>query len=37
MQEIKVLVPEERVVEFYEMFGRWLAGSSDIELGLQLR
>ena len=27
MQEIKVLVPEERVPEFYEMFGRWLAGT----------
>ncbi|NES14591.1 MULTISPECIES: DUF6416 domain-containing protein [Micromonospora] len=26
MQEIKVLVPEERIPEFYEMFGRWLAG-----------
>lgn len=26
MQEIKVLVDEARVAEFYEMFGRWLAG-----------
>jgi hypothetical protein len=26
MQEVKVLVPEDRVPEFYEMFGRWLAG-----------
>jgi hypothetical protein len=28
MQEIKVLVDEARIAEFYEMFGRWLAGKS---------
>ena len=28
-QEVKVLVPVERVAEFYEMFGRWLAGRAD--------
>jgi hypothetical protein len=28
-QEVKVLVPVERVAEFYEMAGRWLAGRAD--------
>jgi len=28
-QQVKVLVPVERVAEFYEMFGRWLAGRAD--------
>ncbi|MDX6287614.1 MAG: hypothetical protein QOG53_3099 [Frankiales bacterium] len=29
MVEVKVLVPGERVPDFYEMFGRWLAGTAD--------
>jgi hypothetical protein len=28
MQEIKVLVPGERVAEFYQFFGSWLAGDA---------
>lgn len=28
MIEVKVLVDEARVAEFYEMFGRWLAGGT---------
>lgn len=31
-QEVKVLVPVERVAEFYEMVGRWLAGPADAEI-----
>lgn len=31
MQEIQVLVPDERVAEFYEMFGRWLAGADSTD------
>jgi len=30
MQEVTVLVPEERMAEFYEMFGRWLAGTDVV-------
>jgi Family of unknown function (DUF6416) len=31
LQEVKVLVPVERVAQFYEMVGRWLAGPADGE------
>jgi len=31
-QEVKVLVPVERVAEFYEMVGRWLARPADAEM-----
>jgi hypothetical protein len=33
MQEIKVLVPEERVAEFYQFFGAWLAGAAAPAVG----
>jgi hypothetical protein len=32
MQEIKVLVDEARLPEFYEMYGRWLAGKPADEV-----
>lgn len=31
LQEVSVLVPTERVAQFYEMVGRWLAGPADKE------
>jgi len=32
LQEVRVLVPVERVAQFYEMVGRWLAGPADGEI-----
>ena len=31
LQEVRVLVPVERVAQFFEMVGRWLAGPADGE------
>jgi hypothetical protein len=31
MHEVKILVPEERIPEFYGMVGRWLAGSGALD------
>lgn len=33
MLEIKVLVPDERVAEFYQFFGAWLAGATPPNAG----
>ena len=35
LQEVKVLVPVDRVAQFYAMVGRWLLGPAEVEVAAE--